>query len=64
MTINVSLGLLDKVEVIAREAGLAIMKFYTGDFSANIKADNTPVTDADLLAHSNYGKTFFAKTGI
>lgn len=52
MTINVNLDLLDKVEVIAREAGLAILKFYTGDFSANIKADNTPVTDADLLAHS------------
>ena len=35
---------------IARQAGDAIMAVYDTDFAANIKADQSPVTEADILA--------------
>jgi 3'(2'), 5'-bisphosphate nucleotidase len=36
---------------IAREAGQAILKIYHEDFSVEHKADNSPLTAADLAAH-------------
>ncbi|GHE20535.1 3'(2'),5'-bisphosphate nucleotidase CysQ [Halomonas urumqiensis] len=43
--------LLDAVEVIAREAGDAIMMVYARDFSYQEKADKSPLTEADKAAH-------------
>ena len=36
---------------IARAAGQEIMRVYQGEFSVQMKADMSPVTDADLAAH-------------
>ena len=52
MTINLNIALLDKVEMIAREAGAAILEFYDRDYSTSRKADMSLVTEADLAAHS------------
>ena len=41
----------DKIEVIAREAGAAIMDIYAHDFSVHTKADHSPLTEADTAAH-------------
>ena len=42
-----------EVEVIARAAGAAIMKIYHGeDFGETSKADNSPLTLADMAAHN------------
>jgi 3'(2'), 5'-bisphosphate nucleotidase len=46
-----SMGLLEEVEAIAREAGAAIMKVYARDFSATQKEDKSPLTEADTAAH-------------
>lgn len=46
-----SMGLLEQVEAIAREAGAAIMKVYARDFSATQKEDQSPLTEADTAAH-------------
>jgi 3'(2'), 5'-bisphosphate nucleotidase len=46
-----SMGLLEEVKAIAREAGAAIMKVYARDFSATQKEDNSPLTEADTAAH-------------
>lgn len=44
--------LLEAVEQIAQEVGDKILKIYhSGDYRAEIKADQTPVTSADLAAH-------------
>lgn len=44
--------ILDGVSVICREAGKAILKVYEReDLGIEIKADNSPLTDADLAAH-------------
>lgn len=48
---RVSLNLLEEVEVIAREAGAAIMEVYARDFSASEKEDKSPLTEADTAAH-------------
>ncbi|NDF11464.1 MAG: 3'(2'),5'-bisphosphate nucleotidase [Proteobacteria bacterium] len=37
---------------IAKQAGDAILKHYEGVVSIEIKADNSPVTDADIAAHT------------
>ena len=44
--------LLTKVEAIAREAGTAILNIYARDFSVQDKADKSPLTEADLAAHT------------
>ena len=36
---------------LARQAGAAILKIYNTDFKFTDKADNTPLTEADLAAH-------------
>lgn len=43
--------LRDVVAGLAREAGAAILEVYAGDFEVQLKADATPVTEADLRAH-------------
>lgn len=49
---NVDLSALVKpVEAIAREAGCRILDVYAGSFSVVEKADQSPVTAADLAAH-------------
>ena len=41
----------EKVTQLAKQAGAAIMEIYDRDFSVNIKADDSPLTEADLAAH-------------
>jgi 3'(2'), 5'-bisphosphate nucleotidase len=43
--------LAQRVSVIAREAGAAILTVYESDFSVQTKADASPVTAADMAAH-------------
>lgn len=50
--IRVSMGLLAEVELIAREAGAAIMGIYARDFSVWEKEDKSPLTEADAAAHA------------
>ena len=47
----VSRGLLKEIEIIARQAGAAIMAIYVGDFSLRQKEDKSPLTEADTTAH-------------
>jgi 3'(2'), 5'-bisphosphate nucleotidase len=42
---------LDFVAATAREAGRAILEVYGTDFSVESKADESPLTEADLRAH-------------
>jgi 3'(2'), 5'-bisphosphate nucleotidase len=44
--------LLDAVLRIARDAGSAILEIYDTEFSVEIKDDQSPLTAADLAAHS------------
>ena len=44
-------ALLPEVEKIAREAGKIIMQVYSRDFEVMHKADESPVTEADLAAN-------------
>ena len=48
---KVPMNLLEEVEVIAREAGAAIMAVYAGNFSTQQKEDKSPLTEADTIAH-------------
>ncbi|HUX81236.1 MAG TPA: 3'(2'),5'-bisphosphate nucleotidase CysQ [Halothiobacillus sp.] len=41
----------DPVRGLAHRAGHAIMRVYAEDFAVTQKADNSPVTEADLAAH-------------
>lgn len=41
----------DPVRSIAHAAGEAIMRVYASDFAIEHKADNSPVTEADMAAH-------------
>ncbi|WP_407275586.1 3'(2'),5'-bisphosphate nucleotidase CysQ [Halothiobacillus sp. DCM-1] len=41
----------EPVRAIARAAGDAIMQVYAGEFAIEHKADDSPVTEADLAAH-------------
>jgi len=43
--------LLEPVLLLAREAGRRIMTIYTADFDVEHKADESPLTAADLAAH-------------
>lgn len=45
-------ALLKSVEQLAYEAGEAIMQVYRRGFAVEIKADNSPVTEADKAAHA------------
>lgn len=47
-----NMRLLEEVEVIAREAGAAIMAVYAKDFSVQEKENKSPLTEADAAAHS------------
>lgn len=49
---SVTMRLLEEIEVIAREAGAAIMAIYAKDFSVREKEDKSPLTEADSAAHS------------
>ena len=42
--------LVEPVQAIAREAGRRILEVYAGAFSVTEKADQSPVTAADLAA--------------
>ena len=44
-------GLLAAARVIARRAGHEILEVYGTDFAASAKADDSPLTEADLRAH-------------
>jgi 3'(2'), 5'-bisphosphate nucleotidase len=48
---RINLDMLEEVEVIAQEAGAAIMDIYARDFSVHIKDDKSPLTEADAAAH-------------
>jgi 3'(2'), 5'-bisphosphate nucleotidase len=41
----------DLVVQLAKRAGAVIMEIYNRDFSVDMKADNSPLTEADLAAH-------------
>lgn len=45
-------ALVEPVQAIAREAGRRILDVYAGGFSVTEKADQSPVTEADLAAHT------------
>ena len=42
---------------LAREAGAAILRIYDTDFNVTDKADNSPLTEADLASHKIIVKT-------
>jgi len=43
--------LMRRVRDVAREAGAAIMKIYDSDFAVEHKADDSPLTAADMASH-------------
>ncbi|MDL2193043.1 3'(2'),5'-bisphosphate nucleotidase CysQ [Cobetia sp. LC6] len=46
-------AMLNALEVIARKAGAAIMEIYeSGDFTVDMKSDDSPLTTADRAAHA------------
>ena len=49
---NVDAKLLHEVDTIARRAGRAIMAVYARDYAVQDKADQSPLTEADLAAHA------------
>lgn len=44
-------ALLENVERLAHEAGAAIMQVYRREFDVELKADRSPLTEADKAAH-------------
>ncbi len=44
-------ALVEPVQAIAREAGRRILEVYAAGFSVTAKADQSPVTEADIAAH-------------
>ncbi len=44
--------LCEEVNIIAKQAGLEILKVYSGEFTIERKDDNSPLTAADLAAHN------------
>ena len=44
--------LLDAISSIARDAGRAILEVYARDFAVALKADRSPLTEADEVAHT------------
>jgi len=49
--LTINKALLKSIEQLASEAGEAIMQVYRRDFAVEIKADNSPLTEADKAAH-------------
>ncbi|HHW4680888.1 MAG TPA: 3'(2'),5'-bisphosphate nucleotidase CysQ, partial [Xylella taiwanensis] len=49
--INIATDLRESVIAIAIDAGRAIMDIYQDHFQIQIKADKSPLTQADLAAH-------------
>ena len=45
------LNVLDQLVKISRKAGLAILEWYDGDMGITRKADDSPLTKADLASH-------------
>ncbi len=43
--------MLNNIIELAREAGLAILEFYTENMDVTLKKDDSPLTKADLAAH-------------
>ena len=43
--------LLQPVTVLARQAGGKILEIYGSEFSVEQKADNSPLTEADMASH-------------
>ncbi len=43
--------MIEQVKAIARDAGLEILKYYDGDAGVELKADESPLTLADLASH-------------
>jgi len=52
LTVNVTLGLIDRIRAVAERAGVEVMKVYATDFTVEAKADSTPVTKADKLSEA------------
>jgi 3'(2'), 5'-bisphosphate nucleotidase len=50
-TLSLASDLLEAVIEISRRAGREILDVYGSDFEARAKADNSPLTEADLRAH-------------
>src|SRR5512147_1886728 len=46
-------GLVEPVEAIAQEASRRILDIYLGGFHITEKADKSPVTEADMVAHDS-----------
>ncbi len=44
-------GLVEPVKAIARDAARRILDIYLGGFTVTKKADQSPVTEADMIAH-------------
>ncbi|MGM0589723.1 MAG: 3'(2'),5'-bisphosphate nucleotidase CysQ [Bacteroidota bacterium] len=42
---------IDALVALAKQAGSAILEFYTDDMDVETKADNSPLTKADLASH-------------
>jgi 3'(2'), 5'-bisphosphate nucleotidase len=45
-------GMLTAAAEIAREAGRIILRFFQKEFSHRLKADRSPVTEADMASHT------------
>jgi len=50
MTLNITNRLVNQVRDLASRAGVEIMEIYNTGFEVGAKADNSPVTEADLRA--------------
>lgn len=50
MTLNITIGLMEQVGDLAKQAGVEIMKIYNSDFQVDTKDDSSPVTEADRIA--------------
>ena len=50
MTLNITLGLMEQIADLAKRAGNEIMNIYNTDFAVEVKADSSPVTEADQIA--------------
>ena len=52
MIMQLDASLLEGIEDIAREAGAAILGIYARDFAVQEKDDKSPLTEADIAAHT------------
>ena len=48
--LNITLDLLEQIGDVAKRAGQEIMNIYETDFAVEVKADSSPVTEADKAA--------------